>query len=366
MDALSRHVARRPLPAAVVAGGGGASRTAALRSLARVGAPVVAVGYDAAHRLRSRSAFPVLAPCPNAAPEEFVDLLLELAGVIGRPSPVFPLEGDALDVIAAARERLGERYRYPFPPWDDVSASRARRRQLEAARALGIPTPRSAEAPTDELGFPVLVTPSDAAGFRRRFRAPSFRCATRAALDEAFTRARDFDPIVEEVVPTRSLSSVGSYLADDGEALAVFCVRGFARPGRVVGRRHLEVTASEELVERALALLRDLALSGLAQVNFVRDERDGSEKLSTVELRLSRWHAVAAAAGIDLLRVSYWDLLGARLSAAPARRARRSSPIAFLRSSRAVLGARPPSRRRERERTPSAPAAGRLVSGRRR
>ncbi|MDQ3859217.1 MAG: hypothetical protein M3327_12375, partial [Actinomycetota bacterium] len=338
MEALARHVSRRPMPAAVVAGGDRAIRAPAIRSLARAGAPVVAVGDDAsARRVRSRDAFPVLAPDPVAAPEGFVDVLLDLADVIARPSPLFPLDHDALDAIAAARERLGERYRYPFPSWGRVSAARDRGRQLDCARALGIPTPRSAKAPTHELGFPVLVKPTNAAGFRQRFGVPSFRCATRAELDDAFTSTREFEPIVEELVPNRSRSSVGSYLADDGEALAVFLVRIADRPRRAGRRARLELAATGDIVEQALALLRDLALSGLAQVDFVRDRRDGVDKLAGVEPGISRWHGVAAASGIDLTRVAYWDLLGARLPAASMSRARRSRTIAFTDSPRAVL-----------------------------
>ncbi len=357
------------MPAAVVAGGDRVIRAAAIRSLVRAGAPVVAVGDDtSALGVRSPDAFPVLVPHPLAAREGLVDVLLEVADVIARPSPLFPLDHGALDAIAAGRERLEERYRYPFPSWDRVSAARARDRQLDCARALAIPTPRSAEAPTDELGFPVLVKPTNVAGFRHRFGVPSFRCATRDELDDAFTRAREFEPIVEELVPSRSLSSVGSYVADDGEALAVFFVRIADRPGRTVGRARLQLAATGDVVEQALALLRDLALPGLARVDFVRDRRDGADKLAGVEPGLSRWHGVAAASGIDLARVAYWDLLGARLPPASTNRARRSRTIAFLESPRAILGgganaARPRDRKGAR---PMSVHVRRLVPGRRR
>ena len=319
------------MPAAVVAGGGGSSRVAAIRSLARDGAPVVALEHTRERgAFRSRGAFTVPAPDPAAAPGPFVDLLLALAHVMRRPSPLFPLDDGALDAVAAGRARLAVRYRSPFPSRHRIAEARLRRRQLDRARALGIPAPRSADAPRDELGFPALVTPGNVAGFRSRFGVPFLRCVTRSELDDAFGRARAFDPIVEEVVPGDELASVGTYVSGDGELRAAFCARRTRIPGRVLGRSGLDVSVTGDVVEQALALLRDLGLHGFAQVDFVRDSRDGVHKVVAVEPRLSRWHGFAAASGIDLARAAYWDLLGARVPSVATGQRRRVAALGVL------------------------------------
>lgn len=368
MDALARHVARMPMPAAVVAGGDGPRRADAIRSLAWSGVPVVAVDNTGTPgRFRAPRAFAVFAPDAAAAPQRFVDLLLDLAGVLGRPSPLFPLDDGALDAIAAGRERLGDRYRVPFPSRERIAALRLRSHQLDRARALGIRVPRSADEPTDDLGFPVLVTPGNVAGFRRRFGVQSIRCATRGELDDALARARGFDPLVEEAVPGDELASVGGYLSDEGEVRAVFCVRRSRGADRGARRRRLELSASGDVVEQAVALLHDLSFRGLAQVDFLRDARDGAYNLVAVEPRLSRWHGFAAASGVDLARVAYWDLLGARLPDAGAVRGRGLGRRPFVSGGRPLLGAvARVARRLEQERSraaarrPGRPLRGRL------
>ena len=67
------------------------------------------------------------------------------------------------------------------------------------------------------------------------------------------------------------------------------------------------------MVELGLRLLRALEFHGVSQVEFKRDPRDGRYKLMEVNPRLWQWHGLAAACGVDIPRIAYWDLLGARL-----------------------------------------------------
>jgi len=190
-----------------------------------------------------------------------------------------------------------------------------KRHQLERAAELGVPIPRIAGEPTDELGFPVLVRPSEPVEFRRAFGRRALRCETRAELDETWERARPYDPFVEELIPgdDGDVYSLGTYLAVDGEALGLFCGRP-PRTGAGVGaRRAGDAVWVEAVVEQGLELVRKLGLRGIAQTEFRRDPRDGTFRLLELKPRLWRWHGLAAACGVDLPRIAYWDLLGARL-----------------------------------------------------
>ncbi len=345
MEAVSRYVARRPLPAAVVADVGWVNGLAAIRSLARAGVAVVAIDHRrSALGFRSRHALPVLSPDPVADADGFVSFLVELGDALGRPAPIFPTHDEHLNAVAEARERLGRRFLYPFPGWDVVGPLQSKRHQLERARGLGIPIPATADRPSDELALPVLVKPSDPVGFRRRFGRQSFRCETRAEVDAAYERARPFDPLVQEVVPggDEELYTLGSYLAAGGEAIGLFCGRKLRQTSPGVGTCRVgEAVWVDEVVEQGLTLLRGLGFHGLSQVEFKRDPRDGSYRLMEVNPRLWQWHGLAAACGVDLPRIAYWDLLGARLPAARTNGARKRWAITLLAGSRPVL-VRPP------------------------
>ena len=316
MEAVARHVARTSAPPAVVADAGWVNGLAAIRSLARAGAPVVAVDHRrSALGFRSRYALPVLCPDPVADVEAFRGFLHELAEALGRPAPIFPTHDGYLNAIARARDELAGAFLYPFPGWDVVGPLQSKRHQIERARDLGIPVPKTVDEPTDDLGYPVLVKPADPVEFRLRFRRQSFVCESRAELDEAFERARPYDPLVQELVPggDDELYSLGSYLAPDGEALGLFSGRKLRQtPPRVGTCRVGEAVWVDAVVEQGLALLRGLGFHGLSQVEFKRDPRDGTLKLMEVNPRLWQWHGLAAACGVDLPRIAYHDLLGNR------------------------------------------------------
>jgi D-aspartate ligase len=333
------------MPAAVVADVGWVNGLAAIRSLARAGAPVVALDHRrSALGFRSRHALGLLCPDPVADPVGYADFLVALGDALDRPAPLFPTHDEHLNAIARAADRLEGRFLFPFPPWDVLGPIQRKRHQLEAARDAGVPIPRTEDEPTDELGFPVLVKPSEPVGFKREFVRQSFRCETSEELEEAFERARPYDPLVQELIPggDDELYSLGSYVAADGEALGLFSGRKLRQTPPLVGTCRVgEAVWVDEVVEAGLALLRALGFHGISQVEFKRDPRDGVFKLMEVNPRLWQWHGLAAACGVDLPRIAYWDLLGARLPPARQNGAAKRWAITLMGGSRPAV-VRPP------------------------
>jgi D-aspartate ligase len=294
---------------------------AAIRSLGRAGIPVIAVDHrQSALGFRSRYARPVVSPDPQDE-EAFVSFLAGLE--VDAPAPVFATHDEPLNAIARGAERLGDKFLYPFPPWEVLARIQTKRGQLEAARSAGVPVPRTAypasaeeaRAAAGELGYPVLVKPSSTEGFKRRFGRQAFRCETGGQVGVAFADAEPFEPMVQEVVPggDEELFTLGSYLAADGEALGLFCGRKLRQTPPGVGTCRVgEAVWVEEVVEQGLEVLRALEHKGLSQVEFKRDRRDGSFKLMEVNPRLWQWHGLASACGVDLPLIAYRDLTGER------------------------------------------------------
>jgi D-aspartate ligase len=294
---------------------------AAIRSLGRAGIPVIAVDHrQSALGFRSRYARPVVSPDPQDE-EAFVSFLAGLE--VDAPAPVFATHDEPLNAIARGAERLGDKFVYPFPPWEVLARIQTKRGQLEAAQAAGVPVPRTAypasveeaRVAAGDLGYPVLVKPSSTEGFKRRFGRQAFRCETGGQVAVAFADAEPFEPMVQEVVPggDEELFTLGSYLAADGEALGLFCGRKLRQTPPGVGTCRVgEAVWVEEVVEQGLEVLRALEHKGLSQVEFKRDRRDGSFKLMEVNPRLWQWHGLASACGVDLPLIAYRDLTGER------------------------------------------------------
>jgi predicted ATP-grasp superfamily ATP-dependent carboligase len=301
-------------PVAVVAKCGWVNGLAAIRALGRRGVTVIALDYDAAALgFESRYAAPARCPDPLEDEAAFVAFMSKLGDSLEHPAPIFPTNDELLNAIGRHQETLGDRFLYPFPSWDLLGPIQTKRFQVERARALGVPHPRTSYEPTDELGFPVLVKPSDPAPFQRAFRAHSFRCETLDELEAAYERARPYDPLVQEFIPggDDALYTLGAYVSAQGDALGLFSGRKLRQTPPGAGTCRVgESVWVDEVVEHGRRYLEGLGFHGLAQVEFKRDERDGEYKLMEINPRLWQWHGLAAACGVDLVDVAYRDLLG--------------------------------------------------------
>jgi D-aspartate ligase len=324
---------------AVVVDVGWVNGLAAIRSLGRAGVRVLALDHrPSALGFRSRYAEPVLTPDPQDE-EAFVSFLAELE--LDAPAPVFATHDEPLNAIARATPALGDRFLYPFPRWEVLSQIQSKRLQLEAAEAAGVAVPRTAhprspeEARTaaEELGWPVLVKPSSTEGFKRRFGRQAFRCETPAEVQQAYRNAEEYEPMVQEAIPggDGELYTLGSYVAEGGEALGLFCGRKLRQTPPGIGTCRVgEAVWVNEVVEQGLELLRALGFHGLSQVEFKRDPRDGAYKLMEVNPRLFQWHGLAAACGVDLPLIAYRDLTGERIEPVSTNGSRRRWAITLL------------------------------------
>jgi D-aspartate ligase len=333
--------------AAVVLNVGWVPGISTLQTLGRAGVPAHAVDHrHDALGFRSRYASARhLSPRRLDEKDAWIDFLAALGERLDAPAPLFALADNDLNTVAAARDRLGDRFLYPFPDWATLERIQDKRYQVERARALGVPTPGTAAAPTDDLGFPVLVKPSHPDDFRRAFGVKAFRCETRAELDDAWERARPYEPAVWEWIPggDETLYTLGSYLTRDGEALGVFCGRKLLQDPPGIGTaRVAEAQWVDEVVDQGLALLRGLSFHGVSQVEFKRDPRDGAYKLMEVNPRLWQWHSLAAACGVNLAHIACCDLLGDALARAEMPRDARTRWAITLKADRPPVPQRPP------------------------
>lgn len=301
-------------PAAVVAKCAWVNGLAAIRQLGRKGVEVLALDYDAAAiGFESRYSRPLLCPDPLADEAGFIAFMLELAEALEHPAPIFPTNDELLNAIGKHQATFDQRFLYPFPRWDLLGPIQSKRFQVERANALGVPCPMTSHEPTDRLGFPVLVKPSDPAPFQRAFHRHSFRCETIDELEIAFERALPYDPLVQEYIPggDDALYTLGAYVSAAGEALGVFSGRKLRQTPPGAGTCRVgEAVWVDEVVEQGLSYLRGLGYHGLAQVEFKHDHRDGRYKLMEINPRLWQWHGLAAACGVDLVDIAYRELLG--------------------------------------------------------
>ena len=289
---------------------------AAIRSLGRIGARVIAVHpAQKAVGFRSRFAEPWICPDPTSDEVGFIESLLALAEKLREPVPIFAVADPHLDAIARNYARLKDRFVFPFADGETLERLRNKRFQAAAAAAAGISTPQTVDRPAADLTFPVIVKSSDSARFVQAFGVKGFRCDSLEELEEVFERARKLSPIVQEWIPgpDRDLYLVGAYLSLGGEPLGVVTCRKLKQfPPEIGTIRVGEAFPVPALAERAVAFLQAAECYGPSDVEFKLDARDGEFKFIEVNPRLVQWQGLAAAAGVDLAEIAYRDLTHSR------------------------------------------------------
>jgi predicted ATP-grasp superfamily ATP-dependent carboligase len=319
-EALRRLAGRSQRPPAVVLDVGFVNGLQAIRSLARAGAPVIAVDHrSGALGFHSRLARALRSPDPADA-DAYVAFLRELSEALPGPAIVFPTHDGPLELHARNAASLPN-LRLAGSGWDVLGPLQRKRHQLEAAERAGVGAPRTfhpttreeAETAAAELPYPSIVKPSDGIGFKRAFGRPVIVCDTPEELMAAWERSREHAPMLQEAIPggDDSLWTVGSYVDAGGRPLGLFCGRKLVQMPRGFGTCAIgEARWRDDAVEQALALLRELGHHGIAQTELRLDERDGRLKLMEVNPRLWQWHGLAAACGVDVPRIAYEDALG--------------------------------------------------------
>jgi D-aspartate ligase len=321
-DTVRRRLAsaeRSPRPAALVFECSYVNGLSAIRSLAAIDVPVIALDHRRqALGLRSRLAVPVVCPHPHERPEEFAALVAELCEALPHGAVAFPTHDEYL---VAVNRSAPTSLRLPFGPRELIEPIQAKRFQYDAAARAGVMLPATFH-PADEdaavqaaamLRYPAVMKPSEGAGFKRRHGIPLVVASTPDELLEAYRLGAEFAPMLQEQIPggDDTLWTVGSYVDLHGGVPGIFCGRKLLQAPAGVGTCRVGVAEwDDEAVDGARRLLHALGFHGISQVEYKRDPRDGTLRLMEVNARLWQWHSLAAACGVDLVQMAYRDAIG--------------------------------------------------------
>jgi D-aspartate ligase len=296
----------------------------AARNLSHHGVPVCVIGSVTSVARFSRSVCH-FSKCPSEPKdEEILDHLVKMAQKCClRGWVLFPTSDEQVRIVAQHRSLLAEHYVLTTPSWETVRVLYDKRLTCTLAREAGIATPRSQVPKTiDQLAdldfdFPVVLKPAISTRFMKTTNRKALRADNRQELRSLYeTMVRVIDPsevIVQDFLPepSRNLFSFAGYFRK-GEPLAGLSVKRTRQLPREFGRSSSFVEAVEvpELRELSSQLLRTIHYTGLAEVEFMWNEKRARFDLLEVNARLWAWHGLAVAAGIDLPYIAFADALG--------------------------------------------------------
>jgi predicted ATP-grasp superfamily ATP-dependent carboligase len=301
------------LPPVVILGGTSNALSVA-RSLGRLGVQAYALNRPGAYVFHSRYCKEIRTDKP------WDEFLLGPDSDFLRGAVVLACADNGIDIPLDHRDALLEKYRLDIT---NVEAQRAMLDKLATVRAAekaGVLAPRhwladdraALDRIEDELVYPLLVKPlrtdQYAAKTGRKFEIVNDFDQLRAILDSI-----ELQFLLQEKIPMPDdrLCSYYTYIDENGEPLFHYNKRIIRRypKNRGMGCYHVS-DVIPEVRDLSLKFLRSVGLRGIANIEFVHDDRDGKLKLIECNARFAAPDALLRATGVDLARLVYERAIG--------------------------------------------------------
>jgi D-aspartate ligase len=303
----TRHAAAAVAGAIVI--GADYRGLAVVRSLGRRGIPVWVLrdGDDTLARASRYTTRHLDLPAGDDATQAaFLVGLADQHGLAGWT--LFPTSNRTTRMVATNRDRLAEHYTLTTPAWSVVAVAYDKRDTIRLAATLGIDQPRTwyattgAQAAALDVRYPVCVKPAISQVTTQK----AWRADTPAQLADRFDHAATLiDPtllLIQELVPGGGQQQFSyAALCDDGVSVAHVVAQRTRQYPADFGRAstYVETTDEPQVQDAAERILREIGYTGLVEVEFKRDPRDGTLKLLDINPRVWGWHSLCQRAGVD-------------------------------------------------------------------
>jgi D-aspartate ligase len=327
--------------------GGAHGALALARSLGRRGIPVCYLTDD--HPIARYSRYTVRSFAWDGPGEDgAIAFLKDLARDHHLEGWVLIAAGDAeLLALSQHHAELSTVFRVAVPPWETVRWTHDKRLTYERAAAFGIDYPRCynprdlQELAALDCRFPVVLKPTVREQRNDFTRAKAWRVDDRAALLARYRQAAamvgERAIVLQELIPGGG-SAQFSYAAvwHRGAPVASLVARRTRQYPVDFGytSTYVETIEQNDVEAAACRFLRSINYSGLVEVEFKRDHRDGRYKLLDVNARAWTWNALGSIAGVDFAHVLWRLTMGETV--APVRC---QADAAWMHGSRDILAA---------------------------
>lgn len=304
--------AKPVLPPGVLVAGGSHGSLGIARSLGRRGVPVWVVANGSPIQKASRYVERSWV-WPADDPDANVGRLLDLADCHRLDGWVLFAGGDEeVELLSRNRTALSRRFRVTTPDWEVTRWAFDKRLTYQRCAELGIDHPwtqvlsGSEQLCNLDCQFPAILKPAYRRNWNAFTRAKAWLVKERSQLARLFEEACALvGPgvvILQEMIPGAGEAQYSySALYQDGNPIATLVARRVRQFPLDFGytSTFVETVECPEVEDAAHRFLQSIRYTGLAEVEFKFDKRDGRYKLLDVNPRVWTWHTLGRKAGVD-------------------------------------------------------------------
>lgn len=252
-------------------------------------------------------------PWPEGEDAEKIDYLLDLSVKHSLKGwALIPTDDYAVNLASVYHDLLSKQYRVTVPAWEKLQWACDKRQLQKLAQKVGINQPWTKCIPAlEELArldcpFPVILKPAirlkpTSLSIPKAWRADDHN-ELLARLGEASSFIRPENLILQEMIPGGGETQFSyAALCKDGVPLASIVARRLRQYPKDFGQfsTFVETVDEPEVATAAERLLAAARFTGLAEVEFKKDPRDGLFKVLDVNPRVWGWHTLSVRAGVD-------------------------------------------------------------------
>jgi len=236
---------------------------------------------------------------------------------------LFPMQDDMVELVARNTQRLAEVYQLVTQNWDIVRWTLDKSLTYQKAQEVGVSCPETWYPGSEddlsrmEINFPIIIKPTISVRLQYATRLKALPAHNYEELLTQYRLAADIigpdEIMIQEIIPGNGHTqySVGAFCKEGRVLLSMTARRTRQYPiDYGLGSSFVEAIKVPALFELAEKLLYSMHLSGMVEVEFKYDCRDGHYKLLDINLRPWGWHTLCIASGLDFPYIQYRDILG--------------------------------------------------------
>jgi predicted ATP-grasp superfamily ATP-dependent carboligase len=299
------------MPKVLVLDGKLISALAIVRSLGRRGFDITC-GEEFKASLGSLSKYvknKMVYPSPSLLPDLFIENIYSLVKH-NKYDMILPVADDTTLLLAKNKNKFAEYTNIPTPDFDTITLARDKSVTMKIAAQAGIPCPityypenQSIDEIKNQARYPVLIKPCESSGARgiRYVDNPGYFDQEYFNVKKAYRKV-----YIQEFIPNIKHYSICVLMDQNSDLKAYFAYQELRQYPTTGGSAAYAISVQQpQLIDYAVKLLKVMKWSGVANLEYVIDERDNSPKLIEINPRFWMSLELAIKAGVDFPYLLY-------------------------------------------------------------